>query len=215
MQISSDVRKAIDYIFQPRHNIKQILEYLEESADETRTSPEVAEWAKKTRKTIEQRSPTSVKVALRQIRDGARWNIMQTFRHEYHIATKFMEHPDFVEGVSARLIQKPPGKPNWSPATMDEVSDETVDSFFAADPTELALLSAEGANPYQDYPHAWVGLPWEKEVKTFIENNTPKDPRIVVRHFLNEKKNKIGVKEKIEEILVRKTSIKDGSLVWE
>mgnify|MGYP001169931946 FL=1 len=42
-----------------------------------------------------------------------------------------MEHPDFVEGVSARLIRKPAQTPEWLKTTFDQVSETEVDSFFA------------------------------------------------------------------------------------
>jgi 3-hydroxyisobutyryl-CoA hydrolase len=41
------------------------------------------------------------------MRLGKSWSISETFQREYQMAAKFMRHPDFTEGVSALLIQKP------------------------------------------------------------------------------------------------------------
>jgi 3-hydroxyisobutyryl-CoA hydrolase len=49
----------------------------------------LAEWAKKTRETIELRSPTSVKVALEGIRQGAKMNINEIFDLDMHLASIF------------------------------------------------------------------------------------------------------------------------------
>lgn len=58
-------------------------------------------------------------------------NIAQTFQNEHNIASKFMEHPDFVEGVSAHLIRKPAQTPEWSKTTFDQVSETELDFSFA------------------------------------------------------------------------------------
>ena len=47
-------------------------------------------WAYRTLKTMRKRSPTSVHVALRQMRASGKWSIADTFRREHAIATKFM-----------------------------------------------------------------------------------------------------------------------------
>lgn len=200
MQIAGSIRQAIDYCFQQSFTIKETLEALQEAQDTPNAGEEVRAWATKTKETIEQRSPTSVKVSLRQLRSGGQWNIMDTFRHEYHIASKFMEHPDFVEGVTARLIRKPAEKPNWSPATLDEVTDETVASFFSNAP-ELELLNMGQGAAYQDYPHAWLGLPREAEVERVVRDGQAKSRDGVIKHLMNLKKGKMGVREKVQEIL--------------
>ena len=119
MQIASDIRRAIDYVFQESHNINDILAALKETRDVPNTPANIVDWAKRTEKTILMRSPTSVKVTLHMLRAARRWNIVQAFQQEYHIAARFMEHPDFIEGVTARLIRKPAQTPNWTPATLD------------------------------------------------------------------------------------------------
>lgn len=209
-KVGGDHRVAIDYAFQPANETtKSILDALQGLADNSAgTIPaEVVDWAVKTRETILQRSPTSVKVALRQLREGATWTIAETFRKEHAIASKFMEHPDFIEGVSALLINKPKTTPHWSPATLEEVSDSTVDAFFADEPT-LELLQSPGTQAggesYQDYPHAWVGLPREREVLSVVARR-PATREQIVEQFVQRTRGKQGVREKVEEVLARRT----------
>ncbi|KAH0259020.1 hypothetical protein KCU91_g15466, partial [Aureobasidium melanogenum] len=204
---STNVRIAIDYCFQEVHNIDQIMEALQQT--EETSPPEVQKWAAKTRETIAQRSPTSIKVTLSQLRRGAQWNIAQTFQNEHNIASKFMEHPDFVEGVSARLIRKPAGKPQWSKTTFDEVSESEVNSFFA-DELKLELPNTGDDSSYTDYPHAWTGLPREAEIEAFVKGNPRNNAEAVVEYFVRTKRGKMGVREKVEEVLNRRTSPADN-----
>ncbi|KAI7574577.1 ClpP/crotonase [Hortaea werneckii] len=215
--VGGDHRVAIDYAFQDNSTIDQILEALQGLTENKGggAPPAVVEWAAKTRKTILQRSPTSVKVALRQLREGATWDIAETFRKEHVIASRFMEHPNFVEGVSALLINKPKTTPQWKPKTLDKVTDADVDAFFAGQPS-LELLNTEGKAEeirYKDYPHAWTGLPREREVRGHVNRNrcTMKE---AVDFFVQHAGGKQGVKEKVEEILRRKADeTESGTLV--
>jgi len=204
---STNVRIAIDYCFQEVHNVDQIMEALRDS--EENSPPEVQKWAAKTRETIAQRSPTSIKVALSQLKRGAQWNIAQTFQNEHNIASKFMEHPDFVEGVSARLIRKPAEKPQWSKTSFDEISESEVNSFFA-DELTLELLSSGEDTHYIDYPHAWTGLPREAEIEAFSKSSPSFNMEGVVNYFIRTRRGKMGIREKVEEVLNRRTSPADN-----
>lgn len=212
--LTANLRMAIDYCFQEAFNIDDCINALRESAENTDTPAEIRKWADKTRATILQRSPTSVKVAYEQLRRGKKWNIAETFKNEHNIASKFMEHPDFVEGVSARLIAKPPKTPEWDPPTMEEVADITVDSFFS-EPLTLELLNQGRGTAYPDYPHAWIGLPRETDVEAVVKGGQRLDAEGVVQHFLHERKGKMGTREKVEEILGRRTHENDGLLSWQ
>lgn len=81
---------------------------------------------------IASKSPTSLKVALRALRE-ARYSpdIEHTLELEYRLAMAFMATRDFREGVRAAVVDKD-RKPAWSPATLPDVSDALVDGFFNA-----------------------------------------------------------------------------------
>ena len=190
---------AIDECFGPhRQSIGDILGALNMVKESG--NPLLGEWAEKTINTMQQRSPTSVLVALKQMRIGEEWSIAEAFQREHGIASKFMEHPDFVEGVTARLVRKQKERPNWQPAAFEDLSVPDIEAFFTTTPS-LKLLNTDSQANYKNYPHAWIGLPREADVlkaRVNMENN-----RQTVRHFLQETNNKVGVRERVEEILER------------
>ncbi|MEO9968318.1 MAG: enoyl-CoA hydratase/isomerase family protein [Hyphomonadaceae bacterium] len=89
------------------------------------------EWAAEQAASIESKSPRTVKVALRQLREGARFaTFEENMRNEYRIGARQVQSADFIEGVRAVIIDKDHA-PKWAPATLEGVSDETIDSVFA------------------------------------------------------------------------------------
>lgn len=215
LQMDMNIRKIIDFAFQSVHDTpEKIVSALEQTLSQN-VDDYIKDWAKKTVATIKERSPIAVAVSLQQYQKGAGWNIAQTFEQEHHIASRFMAHPDFVTGVTARLISKQKGRPDWKPNTLEEVTREQVAEFFSENPSGLTLLNKEHSAQYHDYPHAWVGLPRESEVKRFVQSANPESKDFVVQYFLEDKNQKMGTKEKVEEILERKTKAKkDGRLEW-
>ena len=217
--IGGKVRAAIDYVFQPSHDVQGILNALkglEDMGPDSAGGKEIFDWASKTRKTILQRSPTSVRVALKQLRDGAQWSIAETFRREHAMASRFMEHPDFIEGVSALLIDKPKRTPTWTPESLEKVSDQDVNSFFNFR-SEFELLDQDAGgsgDDYKRYPHAWIGLPAESEVQAALRKGVGETKEQIVNHFVQARDGKQGVKEKVEEILNRRTEDNGKGLVW-
>ncbi|KAH9830386.1 putative enoyl-CoA hydratase isomerase family protein [Teratosphaeria destructans] len=213
--VGGNIRQAIDYALQPLNSLDDMLDALQGlSLNATGTTPpEVQDWATNTRKTILQRSPTSVAVTFRQLQEGQRWNIAHTFRKEHVIASKFMEHPDFVEGVSALLINKPKTTPNWSPPSIPEVSESALDDFFAPEPT-LQLLNTGDNAAYTDYPHAWTSLPSDLMIQEFVQRGRQRRQK-VVEEFIQRYNGKQGVQEKVEDVMLRKcVEGRDGNLAW-
>ena len=172
-------------------------------------------------KTISIRSPTSLKVTLKQLRLGKGWNIDETFIREHQMATHFMAHPDFTEGVSARLINKPPTKPNWQPSKLADVSDEDVSKFFTQPDNvdRLALIDPlEGAKSqrgYVEYPYARFALPRETDIESVVRRVGSGGKNAIINELLGMWNNKLGAKEKIEEVLSRQTRPNPrGGLSW-
>lgn len=212
--VAGEVRVAIDYIFQKAHSIEDMMQELERFESLEGASEGLRSWAVKTRQTIQQRSPTSVRVALKQIREGKTWSIAQTFRREHSMAARFMRHPDFVEGVSSLLIRKPKTTPKWQPAELSQVSKADVDAFFAGDPS-LQLLKADGQSAdYTTFPHARYGLPSEDAVYSSVRDRPEVGKEQIVVHWLRNTNHKLGVREKVNEILDRKTAASDRGIKW-
>lgn len=214
LMVNSDIRRAIDYVFHPSNKITDILSALEETKSRPAVPENVQEWASKTLATIRERSPTSVGVTLRQLKEGRNWNIFQTFQHEYHISSRFMSHNDFVTGVTARLITKEKGRPKWSPNQLEDVTDEQVAEFFTTEPAGLQVLNTEEKAQYKDYPYASIGLPRERDVEKFISTNSQLKRTDIVEYFLGQTEAKMGVREKVEEILDRKTETTSKGTRW-
>lgn len=83
-----------------------------------------------TLKTLKTKSPTSLKVAFRQVREGAKLGFEDCMRLEFRLTNRFMRGVDFYEGVRAVIIDKD-NAPRWSPPALDQVSAADVDRYFA------------------------------------------------------------------------------------
>ncbi|KAF1996791.1 3-hydroxyisobutyryl-CoA hydrolase mitochondrial precursor [Amniculicola lignicola CBS 123094] len=195
--ISGELRKTIDRVFSSEQpDIHAILSSLTAVKDSEKSREELKKWATKTLDTIQTRSPISVAVALQQMRVGGAWSIAETFRREYDIASHFMAHPDFVEGVTARLIERKKERPNWQPNTLKDVKPAEVNKFFEQR-VHLPLITT---GDYKEYPHAWIGLPREKEILSLAAGTSTEQ---VVSTLLEKYEGKQGVREKVAEVLER------------
>jgi enoyl-CoA hydratase len=125
------LRPAIDRLF-AADSVEEILAALD-AAD----GPH-AEWASKAAATIRAKSPTSLKVALAQVRRGARWSFSECMRAEFRIVSRIVYGHDFYDGVRATIIDKD-NAPRWRPADLAGVTDAAVENHFAPLDEELAL----------------------------------------------------------------------------
>jgi 3-hydroxyisobutyryl-CoA hydrolase len=175
----------------------------------------IRSWAEKTIKTMRERSPIAVAVTLQQMRLGSNWSIGQTFQAEHDIAAAFMAHPDFVEGVTARLIERKKERPNWTPNQLEDVTEDMVRSFFRKGlGGGLALLKNGPESEYRDYPFRRLGLPSQREILDVAGHGEGKKMNEeVVQHFVKERNGKVGVREKVEEVLERFEKLKDEEVV--
>jgi enoyl-CoA hydratase len=86
-------------------------------------------WALETLKALNAVSPSSLKIALKQIRRGALMDFAQVMTMEYRLSQACLDRPDFYEGVRAALIDKD-RQPRWNPATVAKVKDADIDACF-------------------------------------------------------------------------------------
>lgn len=197
--LAGSTREQIDRCFK-FNKIGEILRALNDEKDHAG-----GDWAIRTLETLEQRSPTSLRVALHQMRVGRQWGIAEVFEREHSIASQFMEHEDFIEGVSARLIKKPPKQPNWQPLKKGATDASVIEPFFQTEGKQrLQLLNQGGGTNYQEYPHSWLGLPREVDVERIVQNGGRTRTEII-EHFANLKNEQPGTREKVQDILERKT----------
>jgi enoyl-CoA hydratase len=122
-------RSAIDRLF-ARGSVEEILAALD---------AEHTDFADDTAKIIRTKSPTSLKIAFRQIRDGAKCGFDDCMRMEFRMVNRIIAGHDFYEGVRATILDKD-GAPKWNPAELSKVGDADVDAYFAPlDNKELLL----------------------------------------------------------------------------
>jgi enoyl-CoA hydratase/carnithine racemase len=128
-------RPAIDGLF-AGDRVEDILAGLDREAI---SRSEHAGFAGATAALIRAKSPTSLKVALAQVRQGKAWSFTDCMRAEFRIVSRVIHGHDFYEGVRAVIIDKDQ-KPAWQPARLAEVSDIEIERHFAPlGPTELEL----------------------------------------------------------------------------
>jgi enoyl-CoA hydratase len=96
-------------------------------------------WAEGVAQDLRKRSPLSLKITHRHIRESQARDLRLTLQVDYRLAARCLEGQDFREGVRAALVDKD-GAPRWAPARIEDVTEAMVDSAFAPlGPDELVL----------------------------------------------------------------------------
>jgi enoyl-CoA hydratase len=113
-------RSAIDRIF-ASGSVEEILAGLD---------AEHEDWTGDIAKTIRMKSPTSLKIAFRQIREGKNLDFDDCMKMEYRMVNRIVAGRDFYEGVRAVIIDKD-NAPKWQPSELSDVSQADVDAYFA------------------------------------------------------------------------------------
>lgn len=86
---------------------------------------------------MRQRSPTSMKVALRMLRLAKHdVKLEQSLEREFAGSFAVLASDEFYEGVRAAVVDKD-RNPHWRPATLAEVSGVMVDHYFSQHPSAL------------------------------------------------------------------------------
>jgi enoyl-CoA hydratase len=105
-------------------------ETVEAILDALQTETEDPEWAAETRALLLAKSPTSLKITLRQLTAGRGFDLEDALRLEYRLTQHVMAALDFYEGVRAALVDKDQ-KPHWQPESLADIGDAAVDAYFA------------------------------------------------------------------------------------
>jgi len=87
---------------------------------------------------IRTKSPTSLKIALAQMRRGSALDFAECMRTEFRIVSRVVRGHDFYEGIRAVIIDKDQA-PRWQPSTLAAVSAAEVERHFAPLASELEL----------------------------------------------------------------------------
>jgi len=125
---------AIDRLFRA-DRVEDILSALDTAG--AATGP-AAVFARHAAATIRTKSPTSLKIALAQIRRGKDLDFEACLRTEFRIVSRVVTGHDFYEGIRAVIVDKDQS-PRWRPPTLAAVSDADVAGYFAPVAAELDL----------------------------------------------------------------------------
>jgi enoyl-CoA hydratase len=115
-------RPAIDRFFKG-DRVEDILAALDQATDDK-------EFAAATAATIRTKSPTSLKIALAQMRAGKELAFDACMQTEFRIVSRIIHGHDFYEGVRAVIVDKD-NAPRWRPASLADVSSAEVARHFA------------------------------------------------------------------------------------
>lgn len=195
MALAGETRRAIDRCFN-KNNLNDIIEALQ-----AETGGAMEAWAQKQLATLQKRSPTAVHVTLRQMRVGGRWDIAEAFEREHQIASQFMQHHDFTEGVTALLVRKQ--TPQWQPPSLDAIpaGENVAKPFFQFN--EDASLGLFTDRTYSEYPHPLLGVPSEREIRQVLQENAL-TPEKLADKVVASRNGRQGIATIVDEIISRK-----------
>lgn len=91
------------------------------------------DWARATAAEISAKSPSSVAIALHQVRIGASLSFEECMRTEFRIVSHILKDDDFYEGVRSVLIDRD-NRPSWRPATFAELDRAAILAHFTTVP---------------------------------------------------------------------------------
>ena len=114
-------RDLIDHCFST-DSIDGVLDRLEAAG---------TDWSRQTAATIRTRSPSSLTIALRALRDGRTLDYPACVAMEYRLTQWCMAGHDWYEGIRALLVDKDK-TPRWRPSSLGEVTDADVGRAFAS-----------------------------------------------------------------------------------
>jgi enoyl-CoA hydratase len=102
------------------------------------------DWPQAQLSILKTKSPQTLKVALRQLRAGAKAaTFADVMAMEYRIGARVVQRHDFLEGVRAVIVEKD-NAPKWSPDTLEGVTPEILDAIFAPLPADQEWTPLEG-----------------------------------------------------------------------
>ena len=124
------------------------------------------------------------------------------------------------------MVEKSTERPRWSPPTLNEISDEIVSRFFDPNSPYLSFVPTLTIPPHltagAGKPTKYA-LPTEDEIGSLVRGSHTSGGGTGLRldellsKFNDLRQGKLGVKEKILEVVSRKCDVVDngdGNFVW-
>ena len=117
----SDNMEMINRCFS-KDSVEAIIEALEAEQDD---------WAQAQIKVLATKSPQTLKVAFRQLREGAGFETFEeNMKNEFRIGWRQVRSADFQEGVRAVIIDKDQN-PVWPSESLENVSEKKIEEIFS------------------------------------------------------------------------------------
>jgi len=130
---------AIQELAHPTTQLAPIAEHRQE-IDEIFSAPSIEEivanletgtvWARGVAQTLASRSPTSLKLTLKALREAKKLDFDGCMMMEYRLTLRVLRGHDLYEGVRALLIDRDQ-QPHWKPDSLAGVTREQIDAYFA------------------------------------------------------------------------------------
>jgi 3-hydroxyisobutyryl-CoA hydrolase len=164
------------------------------------------------------------------MRENAEKSRYSTYQREYSLASHFVDQPDFVEGVTARLITRTEARWSLPPSALTEplpwVQENIIDPGHFNDPLHdpFYLLQKEKGGSVAEPNLFKYSLPMEAQVLSAIirgkldasaDEDAPFSRKEFMEAFVGERLGKAGAERKLNYILDRRTmEDESGKLVW-
>lgn len=190
--------KEIDRCFSP-NQLSDIIRNLEDSSNLHQS------WAKDTLTLIRTLSPTALKATLNLLIRGKSMTFKNCLRMEYNLGRNFLDKViDMRNGIISKLVKKEKN-PKWSPETIEQVSDEFINSLFTTNDDKDGIserLEFMNNIDFEQYPHQGNALPSIDQIKQIVQQNRNlSNWNEIVDKICKERYNKIGLREKLEEVI--------------
>ncbi len=117
-EAKSDMDEWVAAYFEGQSSLVELVESLRQCSIQTRLCDQVFE-------RLAERSPTALVVTLKLLRHNQHRELEDVFQAELAAARFILNHPDYVEGVRARLVDKD-DNPRWQPDTIAAVGESDL-----------------------------------------------------------------------------------------
>jgi enoyl-CoA hydratase len=119
-------RRTIDRTFS-FGSVEAILDALR---TESQKATDQAEWSARTLQSMAGKSPTSLVLALAQMRYGRTHSFEACMAAEFRIVSRIVYGPDMIEGIRAVIVDKD-NAPGWAPGDLASVRKDLIAKHFA------------------------------------------------------------------------------------
>lgn len=213
--IAGDVRTLLDRAFSKPtvKEIRSVLQSAVDGKDSHKWSDRAVDWARQTLKTIGERSPTGMKVALLNWRQARKTrDLREQLDRDLRMCCAFLTATnDMFAGVDQVLVHKSKEPAAWDPKELDDPRIEEgklAETWFDRAKSEtlkraptLSLAAPEGGDDLWGTFRSW-GLPSEAVIQSYIDGSRASSDAFAL--------TRAELKERLWADLVAERELKQG-----